>query len=297
MAFISSLARDFYDLPLPAFVFLAGLLSLLVGSFLNVVIVRLPIMMDRQERLFVLQASEQAIPDDLQGRYTLYTPASHCPQCKASVQWWMNIPVLSYLMLKGRCAGCQLPISFQYPLVEILTCAAGVFAALAFGVTGKACAIMALLWVLIALTVIDLRTQLLPDVLTLPLMWAGLLVNTQATVVPLSSAVWGAVVGYMSLWSIYQLFKLITGKEGMGYGDFKLLAALGAWLGVGMILPIVLFASLTGSVLGVAMILSKRLQPEVPIAFGPYLAAGGMLAVFCGERAVSWYLGLMKISP
>ncbi len=295
MAFLSSLARDFYDLPLSAFVFLAGLIGLLVGSFLNVVIVRLPIMMAREERLFVLQASQQAIPDDLQGRYTLYTPASHCPQCKASVQWWMNIPLLSYAILKGRCAGCQLPISWQYPLVELLVCVASAFAAFSFGVTGKACAIIVLLWVLITLTVIDLRTQLLPDVLTLPLMWVGLLVNTQATIVPLSSAVWGAVVGYMSLWTIYQLFKLLTGKEGMGYGDFKLLAALGAWLGVGMILPIVLFASLTGSVLGVAMILSKRLQPEVPIPFGPYLAAGGMLAVFYGERAVNWYMGLMKV--
>lgn len=295
MAFLSSLARDFYDLPLSAFVFLAGLIGLLVGSFLNVVIVRLPIMMAREERLFVLQASQQAIPDDLQGRYTLYTPASHCPQCKAAVQWWMNIPLLSYAILKGRCAGCQLPISWQYPLVELLVCVASAFAAFSFGVTGKACAIIVLLWVLITLTVIDLRTQLLPDVLTLPLMWAGLLVNTQATIVPLSSAVWGAVVGYMSLWTIYQLFKLLTGKEGMGYGDFKLLAALGAWLGVGMILPIVLFASLTGSVLGVAMILSKRLQPEVPIPFGPYLAAGGMLAVFYGERAVNWYMGLMKV--
>jgi leader peptidase (prepilin peptidase) / N-methyltransferase len=294
MVFLYSLVQAFYDLPLSLFAFLMALLGLLVGSFLNVVIVRLPIMMAREERLFVLQASEQAIPQELQGRYTLYTPASHCPQCKASVRWWMNVPVLSYAMLKGHCANCQLPISLQYPLIELLACMAGLLCALSFGVTGKACAIAALLWVLITLTAIDLRTQLLPDVLTLPLMWAGLLVNTQSSIVPLSSAVWGAVVGYLSLWSIYQLFKLITGKQGMGYGDFKLLAALGAWLGVGMILPIVLFASLTGSVLGVAMIVSKRLQPEVPIAFGPYLAAGGMLAVFYGERAVSWYLGLMR---
>jgi leader peptidase (prepilin peptidase)/N-methyltransferase len=267
-----------------------------VGSFLNVVIARLPTMMERSERLFVLQASGQAISDDLQGRYTLYTPASHCPQCKAPVLWWMNIPVLSYALLKGRCAHCKVAISWQYPAVELLAGAAGVVAALNFGVTGKALAIIGLLWVLLTLTVIDLRTQLLPDILTLPLMWAGLLVNTQATVAPLSSAVWGAAIGYLSLWSIYQLFKAITGKEGMGYGDFKLLAALGAWLGVGMILPIVLFASLAGSVLGVLMIVSKRLQPEVPIAFGPYLAMGGVLAVYYGERAVTWYLGLMKIS-
>ncbi len=294
MGYLVSLAQGFYDLPLSAFVCLAGLLGLLIGSFLNVVIVRLPEMMARDERLFVLQASEQAIPADLQGRYTLYTPASHCPQCQAPVRWWMNIPLLSYALLKGRCAQCKGSISWQYPTVEILACAAGVLAALAFGVTGKAIAIMGLLWVLLTLTVIDLRTQLLPDVLTLPLMWAGLLVNSQATLVPLSSAVWGAVVGYVSLWSIYQLFKALTGKEGMGYGDFKLLAALGAWLGVGMILPIVLFASLAGSVLGLAMIVSKRLQPEVPIAFGPYLAMGGVLAVLYGERVVGWYMGLMR---
>jgi leader peptidase (prepilin peptidase) / N-methyltransferase len=294
MGYFSGVVQGFYDLPLPAFAVLSGLFGLLIGSFLNVVIVRLPVMMEREERLFVLQASEQAIPDDLQGRYTLYTPASQCPLCKAPVRWWMNVPVLSYVLLKGRCHGCQSHISWQYPAVELLACAAGVVAALAFGVSGKACTIMGFLWVLLALTVIDLQTQLLPDSLTLPLMWAGLLVNTQATVVPLSSAVWGAVLGYLSLWSIYQLFKALTGKEGMGYGDFKLLAALGAWLGVGMILPIVLFASLTGTVLGLSMIVSKRLQPEVPIAFGPYLAAGGVLAAFYGERVVSWYLGLMQ---
>jgi leader peptidase (prepilin peptidase) / N-methyltransferase len=295
MGVVSVWLQAFYDLPLPAFALLAGVFGLLIGSFLNVVIVRLPIMMAREERLFVLQASEQTIPVDLQGTYTLYTPASHCPQCKAPVRWGMNIPVLSYAALKGRCNGCRLPISWQYPLVELLACAAGVSAALAMGVSAKACALMGFLWVLLALTAIDLKTQLLPDALTLPLMWAGLLVNTQGTLVPLTSAVWGAVVGYLSLWSIYQLFKAITGKEGMGYGDFKLLAALGAWLGVGMILPILLFASLTGTVLGVAMIVSKRLQPEVPIAFGPYLAAGGVLAAFYGERVVAWYLGLMRV--
>jgi leader peptidase (prepilin peptidase)/N-methyltransferase len=208
----------------------------------------------------------------------------------------MNIPVLSYALLKGRCAHCKLAISWQYPAVELLAAAAGVVTALNFGVTGKALAIIGLLWVLLTLTVIDLRTQLLPDILTLPLMWAGLLVNTQATVAPLSSAVWGAAIGYLCLWIIFHAYKTITGKEGFGYGDFKLLAALGAWLGVGMILPIVLFASLAGSVLGLLMIVSKRLQPEVPIAFGPYLAMGGVLAVFYGEQTVSWYLGLMKIA-
>jgi leader peptidase (prepilin peptidase) / N-methyltransferase len=292
---IASWMEVFAAMPLLLFACFAGLIGLLIGSFLNVVIHRLPTMMQREERLFVLQASNQTIPDDLNAPYTLYTPASHCPKCKAPVRWWMNIPVLSFVMLKGRCNGCLSSISWQYPAVEIASCVAAVLAALSFGVTAKACAIMALLWVLIALTVIDLRTQLLPDILTLPLMWAGLLVNTQHTIVPLSSAVWGAALGYLSLWSIYQLFKLLTGKEGMGYGDFKLLAALGAWLGAGMILPIIIFASLTGSVLGIVMIMSKRLQPEVPIAFGPYLAAGGMLAVFYGERLLSWYLALLAV--
>lgn len=300
MGFLSSLAGDvfslnLFSLELPVFAALLGLFGLLVGSFLNVVIVRLPVMMHREERLFVLQASEQAVPDDLLGRYTLYTPASHCPRCQAPVRWWMNIPLFSYAVLKGRCAACQLGISWQYPLVELLACLSAVCAALAFGASPKALAVAGLLWVLLALTVIDLRTQLLPDLLTLPLLWAGLLVNTQSTVVPLDSAVWGAALGYMSLWTIYQLFKALTGKEGMGYGDFKLLAALGAWLGIGMVLPIVLFASLVGSVVGGLMIVFKRLQPEVPIAFGPYLAAGGVLAVFYGERVVAWYLGLMRV--
>jgi leader peptidase (prepilin peptidase) / N-methyltransferase len=301
MTALAGVFREVFDLPLPVFAALLGLLGLLLGSFLNVVIARLPTMMQRDEQQFVWLShpvtEHKPLPadlDDSQGRYTLYTPASHCPGCHAPVRWWMNIPLLSFALLKARCAHCKTAISWQYPLVEALAALAGVAAALHFGVTGKAIAITGLLWVLLALTVIDLNTQLLPDSLTLPLLWTGLLINSHSLMVTSSAAIWGAAIGYLSLWSIYQLFKLLTGKEGMGYGDFKLLAALGAWLGVGMILPIILFASLAGSVVGGVMIASKRLRPENAVAFGPYLAAGGVLAAFFGNTVVSWYLGFLN---
>ena len=280
------------SLPYEAFAVLVALLGVVVGSFLNVVIVRLPVIMHREEQRFVLEANNQAVSDELSGTYTLLKPASHCPQCKSTVRWWMNIPLLSYLLLRGRCASCKLRISAQYPIVELACSAAAVLAVVHFGVTVKACAAMLLLWALITLTVIDLNTQLLPDVITLPIMWAGLLFNTQALFVPLSSAVWGAVLGYLSLWSVYQVFKLITGKDGMGYGDFKLLAALGAWLGVGMLLPMILFSSLAGAAVGLALIALKRRDLTDAIPFGPYLAAGGVLALFYGHQIMGWYLGM-----
>jgi leader peptidase (prepilin peptidase)/N-methyltransferase len=299
MGILSSWVQSFYDLPLPVFVLIMGLLGLLIGSFLNVVILRLPTMMDRGERQFIWlshpHSQNAPLPDDLQGSYTLYTPASHCPKCQAPVRWWMNIPVLSFILLKGKCASCKTSIAWQYPIVELLAALCGTVSAFSFGVSGAALAATALLLALLTLTVIDLNTYLLPDAIVLPVLWLGLLVNTQGLFTTLDSAVWGTVTGYLSLWTVYQLFKRLTGKEGMGYGDFKLLAALGAWLGVKMILPIILFASIAGALIGGLMILSKRLQPANPIAFGPYLAAGGVLALFYGERIVTWYLGLLQV--
>jgi leader peptidase (prepilin peptidase) / N-methyltransferase len=295
MAFLLDMTDLFQALPIGFFAAFLALLGLLLGSFLNVVIVRLPQMMQRDEQRFVLQASDQTVPNELQEPYTLYTPASHCPQCRAPVRWWMNIPIVSFMLLKGRCARCQTNIAWQYPSVELAGALCGVASALFFGVSAAACLAMGLLLALLTLTVIDLNTYLLPDVIVLPLLWVGLAANTQSIFVPLDAAVWGAMAGYLSLWSVYQLFKLITGKQGMGFGDFKLLAALGAWLGIKMILPIILFASVTGALLGGMMILSKRLQPANPIAFGPYLAAGGVLALFYGQHLVSWYLGLLHV--
>jgi leader peptidase (prepilin peptidase) / N-methyltransferase len=299
MIVVSAWVQSFYDLPLPLFAFILGLFGLIIGSFLNVVILRLPTMMDRGEHQFVWHSHPHThntpLPGELQGSYTLYTPASHCPSCQAPVRWWMNIPVISFVVLKGKCSTCKINIAWQYPIVEILASLCGVVSALSFGVSGTALAAMALLLALLTLTLIDLNTYLLPDIIVLPLLWLGLLLNAQGMFTSLNAAVWGAAIGYLSLWAVYQLFKLLTGKEGMGYGDFKLLAALGAWLGIKMILPIILFASLTGALIGGLMILSKRLQPANPIAFGPYLAGGGVLALFYGERIVAWYLGLLHL--
>lgn len=284
-----------YGMPPAVFAVLLGLLGLLVGSFLNVVIVRLPEMMQREEQHFIAELTGKSLPNEHQGSYNLFKPASHCPQCKAPVRWWMNVPVISFLMLKARCAACAKPISWQYPAVELLAALAGLTAAVHFGVTGKAVMAAVLLWALLTLTVIDLKTQLLPDIITLPLLWLGLCVNSSGSgFTPLHSALWGAVAGYMSLWTIYQLFKLATGKEGMGFGDFKLFAALGAWLGVKLLLPILLFASMTGALLGIAMMLIQRLSRGQTIAFGPYLAMGGVLALLYGETIMVWYFGLMR---
>ena len=280
------------DLPMPALIVLIAIFGLVVGSFLNVVIVRLPEIMSRSDKIAVLQYNEQSIPDDLLGKYNLLTPASHCPQCKSPVRWWMNVPVFSYLTLRGRCAGCAKSISLQYPLVEVACALAAALAIFKFGANYPALAIIGLLWALITLTVIDLNTQLLPDIITLPLMWAGLLVNSQGMVVTLNAAVWGAAAGYMSLWAVFHAFKALTGKDGMGYGDFKLLAALGAWLGITMILPILLFASFTGALIGLSLIATGKRELSDKIPFGPYLAGGGVLALWFGPSLVQTYLGL-----
>jgi leader peptidase (prepilin peptidase) / N-methyltransferase len=297
-----------------AWVALAGIVGLLVGSFLNVVIYRLPIMLERDWRaqLDELNAQPGAAASahdnapahattQIAGTYNLVVPRSACPACKTPIKSWQNIPVLSWLMLRGQCAHCKAPISLRYPLIEL--CCALLSAAVAwrFGFGWNAMAALGVTWALIALTGIDIDTQLLPDAITLPLLWAGLLASlgslegtsglANLPVTP-AEAIIGAAVGYLSLWTVFHVFRLCTGKEGMGYGDFKLLAALGAWLGVRMLLPIVLFSALAGAVVGVALILSGRRGRGVPMPFGPFLAAAGWLAMMWGPQWVASYLRL-----
>ncbi|HEX5276695.1 MAG TPA: A24 family peptidase [Fluviicoccus sp.] len=263
-------------------------LGLCIGSFLNVVIYRLPVMLDhqwRREASAVLELPEPELP-----RFNLMWPPSRCPKCSHAIGPLENIPVISWLLLRGKCRGCKTPISMRYPLVEIATGLLTLIVFLIFGPTGKMLAALFLTWSLIALTMIDFDTQLLPDSITLPLLWAGLLVNMQAGMwISLQQAVIGAALGYLSLWSVYWLFKLVTGKEGMGYGDFKLLAALGAWLGPVQLPLIILLSSVVGAVIGgVYMAVRKE---SAPFAFGPYLAIAGFIALLGGPEIVTWYLG------
>jgi leader peptidase (prepilin peptidase)/N-methyltransferase len=286
-----------------AWVVLAGVVGLLVGSFLNVVIHRLPIMLDRQWREQCRELYAQGQPEAPSTEpYNLVVPRSACPSCRAPITAWQNIPVLSWLWLRGKCASCKAPIRARYPLIELLCALLSAAVAWRFGFGWTAGAALAITWTLIALTGIDLDTQLLPDALTLPLLWAGLLASLaagstaagQAASLPVSpaDALAGAAAGYLSLWSVYHLFRICTGKEGMGYGDFKLLAALGAWMGWRMLLPIILASALTGAVVGIALIASKRHERSVPMPFGPFLAAAGWLAMMWGPQWVSAYLGL-----
>jgi len=268
-------------IPDPAFTALAGLLGLLVGSFLNVVIHRVPRMLQAQwtREAAQFEGREPAV----QERYNLWTPASRCPACGTPVRALQNIPVLSYAVLRGRCASCAAPIGLRYPLVEALTAGLSAWVAAHFGWGLAGVAALVLVWHLVALAFIDADTTLLPDSMTLPLLWMGLLLNLGGTFAPLADAVIGACAGYLSLWTVYQGFRLVTGKEGMGYGDFKLLAALGAWLGWKMLLPIILLSSLAGAVLGIALMVLARRGREVPLPFGPYLAIAGFLALLYGH--------------
>ncbi len=272
---------------LPAVI--AVVFGLLIGSFLNVVIHRLPKMMQRESDNYVAQESGKPLPHT--DRYNLMVPRSACPHCGHRITAAENIPVISYLFLRGKCIECKTRISARYPFVELLS---GVLSGLLIwhfgsGLAGLSALLFA--YLLIAMTFIDADTQLLPDDLTLPLLWLGLLVNLNSTFVSLDEAVVGAVAGYLSLWSIYWLFKLITGKEGMGYGDFKLLAALGAWLGWKMLPIIILLSSLVGAVIGVSLILFAKHGRNNPIPFGPYLAAAGMIAMLFGKALAQAYLG------
>jgi leader peptidase (prepilin peptidase)/N-methyltransferase len=260
----------------------AGVLGLLIGSFLNVVIHRLPIMMQRDSDNYVAHESGKELPH--QDTYSLVTPRSRCPHCGHQIGALENIPVLSYLALGGKCKACKAPISPRYPAVELFTALLSGFLVWRFG--GGLAGLGALVfgWMLIAMTCIDYDTQLLPDDLTLPLLWVGLLVNLHGTFVPLEQAVIGAAAGYLALWSIYWVFKLVTGKEGMGYGDFKLLAALGAWLGWTLLPTVILLSSIVGAVVGIGLIVFTKHGRDKPIPFGPYLAAAGVIALLYGKQ-------------
>lgn len=267
------------------------ILGLLAGSFLNVVIYRLPEMMKRswQQQCAELRGeTAEALPV-----FNLFSPRSTCPHCGHKITAWENIPIVSYLILRGRCSGCHAPISPRYPIVETLTALASGFVAWHYGFGFVTIAVLIFIWSLIALAVIDLNTQLLPDDITLPLLWIGLLVNINQGFTDIQSAVIGAVAGYLSLWSIYWCFKLITGKEGMGYGDFKLLAAIGAWLGWSMLPVVILLSSLVGGLAGIGLILATKLNRNVTIPFGPYLAGGALIALFWGEQLVHNYFSLL----
>jgi leader peptidase (prepilin peptidase)/N-methyltransferase len=303
-------------------------LSLLVGSFLNVVIYRLPIMLDRQWRAQAeemlgpeysaplptadspepssvgLSPTANSRPAPPPAPYNLVTPRSTCPRCNAAIKAHQNIPVLSYLFLGGKCANCGAPISLRYPIVELATAVLSAAVAWHFGWHWQTVAALGFTWALVALTVIDLDHQVLPDVITLPLLWLGLLLSlawhpglTPPIPVEPQSAIIGAAAGYLSLWLVYWAFKLATGKEGMGYGDFKLFGAFGAWMGWQMLPLIILLSAFTGAVVGIALIVLRGRDRNIPIPFGPYLAAAGWIALMWGPQIVGGYLSLAGLDP
>ena len=271
-----------------AFVLCALVLGLLVGSFLNVVIHRLPIMMQRDWRV---QAREFLdLPAEPATTFNLVLPNSHCPHCDHEIRPWENVPVVSWLALRGKCSSCRAPISKRYPAIEILCGVLSAYVAWHFGFTWQAGGMLLLTWGLLAMSMIDVDHQLLPDSLVLPLLWLGLIVNYFGLFASLPDALWGAVAGYLSLWSVFWLFKLVTGKEGMGYGDFKLLAMLGAW-GGWQVLPLtILLSSVVGAVLGTIMLRVKKADSGTAIPFGPYLAIAGWIALLWGEQITTRYL-------
>ena len=270
---------------------LAGLFGLLIGSFLNVVIYRVPKMMQRESDNYVAVESGREAPHA--ERFNLMVPRSACPHCGHQITALENIPLVSWLVLRGKCSACKAPISARYPAVELLTGLLTTLLVWRLGSGWAGLAALFFLYSLIAMTFIDADTQLLPDDLTYPLLWAGLLVNLNGTFVPLHDAVVGAAAGYLALWSIYWLFKLATGKEGMGYGDFKLLAALGAWLGWAMLPTIILLSSVVGALVGIGLIVFARHGRNNPIPFGPYLAAAGLIAMLYGNSISAFTLGLL----
>ena len=268
---------------------------MMVGSFLNVVIHRLPKMMEIGWRQQCAElSSADALPAPIKS-YNLFVPRSACPHCNHPISAWENIPVVSYLLLRGKCRSCGAAISPRYPIIEAVSGILCAYAAWHFGFGWAAAGALLLIWALLALTAIDLDTQLLPDDITLPLLWGGLLFNLFGVYTDLHGAVLGAVIGYLALWSVYWAFKLTTGKEGMGYGDFKLLAALGAWLGWQMLPLIILLSSLVGALVGITMIVAFKHGRNIPIPFGPYLAGGGLIALFWGQALTHEYLQLISI--
>ena len=283
------------------FILSAFIFALLVGSFLNVVIYRLPVMMERSWREQCKELSETPAGDLPEGRFDLMAPRSRCPACGHQITAMQNIPVISYLMLGGKCSGCGVKISARYPVIELLTALLTGIVAWHFGFGWEAVAAIGMTWTLIAISVIDIDHQYIYDNMVLPLLWAGLALSlwnpmegAQTLFIEPKDAIVGALAGYLSLWSVYHLFRLLTGKEGMGYGDFKLLGALGAWLGWTMLPLIILMSAVVGAVTGVLMIAFKQHERSVPIPFGPYLAAAGWIAMLWGADIVSWYLDYMS---
>ncbi|ABM19758.1 prepilin peptidase [Marinobacter nauticus] len=270
--------------------------SLCVGSFLNVVILRLPKMMKQEWRCQCEEFLEVPEGDRKSDeRITLSKPASTCPSCGHKIRAWENIPVISWLMLGGKCSSCKTRISPRYPVIEALTAVFSVVTVYLLGPSDSALWALLMVWALVALTVIDFDTQLLPDGITLPLMWLGLVLNYFGVLTDFSSAFWGAVAGYLSLWSVYWLFKLATGKEGMGHGDFKLLAALGAWLGWQLLPAVILLSSLVGAIVGISLMAFRKHGREVPIPFGPYLAAAGLLSLWFGPEIQAIWFGYLGV--
>ncbi|NOT16951.1 MAG: prepilin peptidase [Sulfuriferula sp.] len=270
------------------FTIACGIIGLLVGSFLNVVIYRLPKMMMRDWQIQCAELNQSTVADA--PALTLSTPHSSCPQCGHAIRAVENIPIISYLWLRGKCASCHTAISIRYPVVELVTGLLSAYTASHFGYGLAAISAILFVWALIALTFIDFDTQLLPDSIILPLLWLGLLVNMQNTFAPLPTALVGAMLGYLSLWSVYWLFKLLTGKEGMGYGDFKLLAAIGAWLGWSILPIVILLSSVVGAIVGIVLMVIAKRGRAIPIPFGPYLAGGGLIALFWGQDILNTYL-------
>lgn len=269
--------------------------GLCVGSFLNVVAYRLPLMMERDWKRECHEFLELDPPkfEDRLVTLNLATPASACPDCGQKLRVWENIPVISYLFLKGKCSSCGTHISIRYPVVELITGIASLFVAYSFGVTIQTLAALLFTWTLIALTLIDLQKQILPDDITLPLLWSGILLSFFDIFTDLTSSVIGAMAGYLILWSVYQLFKLLTKKEGMGFGDFKLLAALGAWTGFAYLPQIILVSSVVGSIAGISMLIIGKTKQQQPIPFGPYLAIAGWIALLWGETINATYLSFL----
>jgi leader peptidase (prepilin peptidase)/N-methyltransferase len=280
---------DFLASNVLAFVLCVLFVGLLVGSFLNVLIYRLPKMMQRDWRQQAREILELPVEPHA-ATFNLVLPNSSCPHCAHEIKPWENIPVISYLFLRGKCSSCKAPISLRYPLVELTCGVLSAYIAWHFGFTWQAGGMLLLTWGLLAMSLIDVDHQLLPDSLVLPLLWLGLIANSFALFTSLENAMWGAVAGYLSLWSVYWLFKLVTGKEGMGYGDFKLLAMLGAW-GGWQVLPLtILLSSLVGAILGLIMLRLRNAETSTPIPFGPYLAIAGWIALLWGDQITASYL-------
>ncbi len=287
---------DYLEGNLAFFIIFVSILGAMVGSFLNVVIYRLPVMMERQWRQHCTELDNPDATEQTHEPFNLAKPDSRCPHCGHKIRAWENIPILSFLFLKGGCSGCGAKISLRYPIIEALTAALSGFAAWQFGVSWETAGALLLTWSLIPLTMIDIDHQLLPDNITLPFLWIGLGLNLFGIYTDLSSAVIGAMAGYLVLWAVYWGFKLLTGKEGMGYGDFKLLALLGAWMGWQHLPAIILLSSLVGAVIGIGMIVIHGRDRSIPIPFGPYLAIAGLIAFYWGDELTNTYLRMSGLS-